>query len=404
MNPLPLHGFHLGLHARFTNVNGQKAVNDYGDPLAEHAALRETAGVLDLSFRSRLCLTGADRVTFLHGQVTNDVKALQTGEGCYAALISAKGRMQSDLNIYSLADELLLDFEPGLTQSVTQRLDNYIIAADVQIVDVAAHYGLLSVQGPRSAEVMGALGLFGVPPHPDPLPLGGGEGEDKGAAVAAPLLPVGRGEGRGKGPPGIPATPMSFTTLNDPTLGQLYLMNQPRTGPAGFDLFVPAHSLAAVADKLIAAAKQRGGRACGWQALEIARIEAGIPRYGADLDESNLPPEAGPGLEARAISYTKGCYIGQEVLARIRTYGQVAKALRGLRLADDLPALPSKGDKLFKDGKEVGFITSAIASPAFKANLALGYIRREANQAGNELTLRGASGQSTAKIVELPFR
>src|SRR5690606_19891412 len=124
----------------------------------------------------------------------------------------------------------------------------------------------------------------------------------------------------------------------------------------GFDLFVPANSLGAVADKLIAAAKQMSGRASGWNALEVARIEAGIPRFGADMDETNLPPEAG--LESRAISYSKGCYIGQEVIARIRTYGQVAKALRGLRLADDLKTLPTKGDKLLLGEKEVGYITS----------------------------------------------
>lgn len=123
MSSLSLHEFHHGLGARFTELSGVEAVAHYGEASAEHAALRDTAGVLDLSFRSRLCLTGADRVAFLHGQVTNDVKALAPGRGCYAALISAKGRMQSDLNLYALADELLLDFEPGLAAAVTQRLE-----------------------------------------------------------------------------------------------------------------------------------------------------------------------------------------------------------------------------------------------------------------------------------------
>ncbi len=363
MSSLSLHEFHHGLGARFVEVNGAEVVAGYGDALGEHTALRETAGVLDLSFRGRLCVTGADRQTFLHGQVTNDVKALQPATGCYAALITAKGKMQSDLNIWCLADELLLDFEPGLSKAVAQRLDKYIIAADVQIVDAAPDYGLLSVQGPKAEAVVRLLAL----------------------------------------PWEISAKPASFTTATDATLGQLYLMQQPRTSAAGFDVFVPTAALGAVADKLIAAAKSLGGRACGWDALELARIEAGIPRYGADMDENNLPPEAG--LDARAISYTKGCYIGQEVLARIRTYGQVAKALRGLRLADDLKTLPTKGDKLFKAGKEIGFITSAVYSPTFQTNLALGYVRREANQIGTALTLRTVEdGESNAKIVELPFR
>src|SRR3954469_14084048 len=113
MSILSLHEFHHALNASFGEVNGAEMVADYGDLPAEHAALRTNAGVLDLSFRGRICLTGADRVRFLHGQVTNDVKRLGPGQGCYAALVTAKGKMQSDLNIYALADELLLDFEPG---------------------------------------------------------------------------------------------------------------------------------------------------------------------------------------------------------------------------------------------------------------------------------------------------
>src|SRR5471030_1946884 len=160
MNPLMLHEFHHGLCAQFAELNGAEVVNGYGDWLAEHAALDETVGVIDLSFRSRICLTGADRVRFLHGQVTNDVKKLRTGEGCYSAITTAKGKMESDLNIFSLADELLLDFEPGLTGKISARLEKFIVADDVQIVDAAPHYGLLSVQGPQAAEVINALGLF----------------------------------------------------------------------------------------------------------------------------------------------------------------------------------------------------------------------------------------------------
>ena len=169
----------------------------------------------------------------------------------------------------------------------------------------------------------------------------------------------------------------------------------------GFDLFVPNSSLGAVADKLIAAAKQIGGRACGWQAFETARIEAGIPRFGVDMDETNLPLECG--IESRAVVYNKGCYIGQEVINRIHSFGHVSRELRGLRLADDLKSLPRRGDKLFRDGKEIGCITSAVRSPVLNANIALGYVRREANQTGNELTLRATAVESSARIVEIPF-
>jgi folate-binding protein YgfZ len=178
-------------------------------------------------------------------------------------------------------------------------------------------------------------------------------------------------------------------------------MNRPRIGSHGFDLFVPTNSLAVLADKLIAGAKEMGGRLCGWRALETARIEAGIPRFGAEMDETNLAPEAG--IESRAISYTKGCYIGQEIIARIRTYGQVAKALRGLRLTGDSAALPAKGDKLFFGDKEVGYVCSAIHSPTLNANIGLGYVRREHNQIGTELKVGGKTGEIRAAIVETPF-
>src|SRR5688572_13527142 len=121
--------------------------------------LRKAAGVIDLSARSRVCVAGADRQRFLNGQVTNNVKDLKTGQGCYAALVTAKGKMQSDLFIYSLPDELLLDFEPGLTAAVTERLERYVIADDVQVVDVGPLYGMLTVQGPRSTDVVRTAGL-----------------------------------------------------------------------------------------------------------------------------------------------------------------------------------------------------------------------------------------------------
>jgi folate-binding protein YgfZ len=394
MNPSVLHEFHHGLGAHFGELNGAEIVARYGDVLVEHAALRESAGVLDLSFRGRICLTGADRVRFLHGQVTNDIKRIQTGQGCYAALVTGKGKMESDLNIYALQDELLLDFEPGLTAKISQRLEKYIVADDVQVVDAAPHYGVLSVQGPKADSVVQALGIF----------------------------------------PQIPTAAFQSVKISDVTLGEIYLMNQPRIANAsgvsesgdggtrrsgaavesthagahgvtrptlGFDLFVPTNSLGAVADKLIAAAKSIGGHACGWDAFEIARIEAGIPRFGADMDETNFPLECG--IEARAVSYNKGCYIGQEVINRIHTIGHVNKELRGFRLPDDLATLPAKGDKLFHEGKEAGYITSAVKSPALKSNIALGYARREAGASGTELTLHHDGKEKRATVVPLPF-
>ena len=357
---LMLHEFHHNLGAKFSELNGAEIVNDYGDWLAEHKSLHESAGILDFCFRSRICLVGNDRVRFLHGQVTNDVKKLRVGEGCYAAVTTNKGKMESDLNIFNLENELFLDFEPGLAEKISARLEKFIVADDVQIVDTAPHYGLLSVQGPTAENVIRSLNLFSE----------------------------------------IPSKQFSSVKVSNATLGEIYLANNSRLGSSGFDFFIPNNSLGTVADKLIAAANQIGGRAAGWMAFETARIENGIPRFGADMDETNIPLECS--IESRAVSYNKGCYIGQEIINRIHSVGHVNRELRGLRLADDLKTLPQKHDKLFSNGKEIGYITSAVKSPTFSENIALGFVHREANQIGNELTLQG-TGESPAKIVELPF-
>ena len=285
----------------------------------EYWTLRRGAGWLDLSGRSRLLIKGTDRKRFLHGQVTNDVNRLQVGQGCYAAIVSAKGKIESDVFIWCLEDALLLDFEPGLTEKIAARFEKYVIADDVQIEDASGVYGMFTVQG-REVELAALL-------RARPRWLG---------------------------------------------------FENARGARRGVDVFVP------IGEKV-----ELPGERVSEEAMEIVRIEAGLPRFGMDMDETNLAPEAG--IEARAISYSKGCYIGQEVISRVKTYGQVAKALRGLRCDE----LPKRGDKLSCEGKEVGYVTSAVFSPALKANLALGYVRREHNAIGTRL--------DGAEIVQLPF-
>ena len=360
MDLLDLHPFHEARGALFSEVRGREVVRSYGNVEQEYAALIQSAGVLDLSLRGRVCLVGPDRQRFLNGQVTNNVKDLQAGQSCYAALVTAKGKLVSDLNVICLPDELLLDMEPGCATSVSERLEKYVIADDVQIVDVAAQYGLLSVQGPKAPDVIQAAGL------PEPLPQ-----------------------------------PGHASPVNHSEYGELCCVHQPRGTTAGFDVFTPVAAVEALATRLAAAAQTFGGRLAGWEALETARIEAGVPRFGQDMDETNLAPEAG--IDARAISYSKGCYIGQEVIARIRTYGQVAKAVRGLVFESQLPSLPAKGDRLFHDGKDSGYITSAVRSPRLQRDIALGYVRKECNEIGTVLAVDSGGQRWPAKIVALPF-
>lgn len=359
MDPLFLHAFHASHEARFISVNDAEAVAEYGRVSAEHGALQEAAGLLDLSFRGRLCLTGADRIRFLHGQVTNDIKSLGQDCGCYAAITNAKGKLQADTNIYRLEEELLLDFEPGLTRLISERLEKYLVADDVQMTDVNPLYGLLSLQGPRSEDIL------------------------------KPFCSV------------IPQQPFRFTKLSGTEWGEVYIMNQARLGGRGFDVFIPLAGLGAAAEQLYSSLKRCGGELCGWNAFEIARIEAGIPRFGAEMDESHFPQECG--IEERAISYRKGCYIGQEILNRIHTLGHVNSGLCGLILASELQQLPKKGDRLLSDEKEVGRIASATTSLRLNKKIALAFVRRETNQVGRVLTLKTDETASTAQITSLPF-
>lgn len=352
MAPLLLHNFHSARGAIFREQTGQECVGSYGSTESEYLALTKGSALIDLSFRSRLCLLGSDREKFLHGQVTNEVLRLKTGQGTYAALVTAKGKLESDLYIYKLSDELLLDFEPGLTSRISSRLEKYIIAEDVQIVDVAPHYGLLSLQGPGAAAALRA------------------------SAIA----------------PEIPDSPLHWTKTTTPS-GDLYIVNNGRYGTTGFDLFIPNPELESTAAKLSASSQWIGLDAC-----EIARIENAIPRFGIDMNENNLAPEA---LGENAISYAKGCYIGQEVIARIRTYGQVAKALRLIRLPAELQNLPSPGTKLFKNGKEIGQLTSSTLSPLHGSKVALAYVRKEANSPGETLQF-GAPDGGEVQVLAVP--
>jgi len=344
MIPLPHREFHAGLNAAFAELNGHEVVEHYGTADDEFRRLTETAGVLDLSFRGRVCALGDDRAQYLHGQLTNDIQRLQPGQGCYSALCNAKGRFEADLHVHCLESEILLDFEPGLTERVIARLEKNIVADDVELADVAPHFGMLSVQGPRAAEVVAATGLE------------------------------------------CPAEDHSITWAEDETLGQLYVARVARLGSVGFDIYAPENAIPALADKLITAARECGGGPAGWAAFETARIVAGIPRFGQDMTEANLVPEAG--VAERAVSYRKGCYIGQEILNRLRTFAEVSRTLCRIELPEGAP-VPHPGATLEREGRPVGQITSATLAPGQSRPTALGYVHKSANSPGTRLQLDG---------------
>jgi folate-binding protein YgfZ len=305
----------------------------------QYRQLKEECGLLDRSDRGKLLVKGAEAAEYLQGQLTNDVEGLAPGEGCYAALLDRKGHMRSDMRVLRLADgEIWIDTEPGPLPVVRKHLETYKIGREVEVEDVTETRALLSPIGPRSAEIAGA------PPLPEyasePLAVGGVE-----------CVAVGTRE--------------------------------------GIDLIATVGD----AERLHASLLAAGAAAVSAEAAEIVRIEAGTPRFGAEMDDGTMPAEAG--IVEAAVDFEKGCYIGQETVARLHYRGKPNRHLRGLRLSAPAPA----GTALALDGKEVGALGGSCVSPIF-GPIALAVLRREA-EPGAELSV-GEDGV-TARVVDLPF-
>jgi folate-binding protein YgfZ len=298
----------------------------------QHRLLREDVGLVDRSDRGKLLLEGSEAAEFLQGQVTNDVEALSPGSGCYAALLTHKGKMRADMRILRGEDWLLVDTEPHGLAPLAKTVQMYSIGRDVQAADVTVERVLVSLVGPKARERL------------EPAP---------------------------------PATEHSFVE-----------------GPHGLhvatDLGVDVIAPAAAAD---AVREALGVEPVSLQAAECVRIESGRPRHGVDVDETTIPQEAG--LNERAVSFTKGCYVGQETVARLHYRGKPNRALRGLRLSG--PA--RTGDQVVAGDKEVGAVGSACVSP-LHGPIALAVLRREA-QPGDTVSV--GDGGVTAEVVELPF-
>ena len=292
--------------------------------------------LFDLSARVKLRLTGSDRVRFLNGQVTNDVRKANANLSMAACVLSAKGKMDALIFIGAGEDDLLVDADPELQATLAARLDRYLIADDVVIEDVTENFALFHLTG-----------------------------------ETPPVLPNDAHWRRGK-----------------------------RFGIAGWDLFVPAaehertrHSLATEEPICDAAEAER------W------RIEEGVPRWGRELTPQIIPVEAN--LAGDAIDYAKGCYIGQEVISRMRMSGQTNKRLCGLVSVEGAALAPEMRLFTIESGKEVGRLTSATRSDRLGKEIALGYVKRGANEVGTRLHARTADGTTTAvgvEVGELPFR
>lgn len=326
----------------------------FADLRTEWEIVRQRCGLLDARFRNLLRLTGSDRITFAQGMFSNDVAGLRDGAGTYAALLTQQGKIVSDLRIYALADELWLDVPAATGEAVRAALERFIVADDVEFAADQTWMPLVALEGPQTAHLL--------------------------ASVTDEALES------------MPAFTHRVLSVDGSAVRVAAVSH---TGESGYLLF----GNPAVAAALWKRCRQAGAEPVGMHALDVLRLEAGIPWYGRDMDESMLISEVC--LEG-AISYTKGCYLGQEVVERVAARGQVQRRLVGLLC--DGPEVPPQGSKLMRDDKEVGSITSAAWSPARESVIALGYTRRGCWEPGTDVAIAlAANTRVAARIVPLPF-
>ncbi len=352
-----LFAIHDAFGATFTEVAGWELPRHFGNPEAEYHAVRQSVGLCDLSHRGLVRATGADRQRFFHAMVSNDTASLQPGQGCYATFLTNKGKLIADFVVYADADAYLIDLEPHMAQTFIEQLDFFVIADDVTFTDETTAWGLLSLQGPESADVL---------------------------AMAC-----------GQEMPDLPTYGHTPCVLGG---HQARLIRRSHTGEDGYQLLAPQETLPGIWEVLWQYRDTCDVHVVGLDALDVLRIEAGVPLFGRDMTEETMPVEANL---FDAISYTKGCYIGQEVIARIDARGHVNRKLMGLLLEGE--PLPHPGDTIVSSERDVGWVTSAAHSPARQQNIAMGYIRREVFTPGTQLDVRTAGMTLGATVVELPF-
>lgn len=355
MERSPLHDTFASHGARF-HARGDRLVPDsvLGFEM-EYRAAADSLAIGDGQARCRLRVTGQDHLTFLQNMVSNDVKALEPGSGAPATLLNRKGKLLADLIMYRQEDGILLDLEHDRIETVAHELSRYIISEDVHLENLSTLEATIVLQGPLSLDLLSEMA-------------------DSSISLAEPYR-------------------FSETTVGTSAVRA----SNVRHGPAmGVDLSVNPREAASIVERLLERGQSRGAMLAGEQALEARRIEAGIPRFGVDMDESHFPLEAG--LEA-ALSFTKGCYIGQEYVARMAHRGHVNKKLRGLRILGE--RVPPSGEEIKAGERSIGHVTSAALSPDVGGSIALGYVHRDFMEPETEVLL--ATTGERAKVTPLPF-
>ncbi len=349
MTATALHEKLASSSAHLGEYSGTATAADFGDVRDEFNVLLSGCGVYDLGWRTKVAITGSDRVRWLNGMVTNNVRDLAVGHGAYAFLLNPQGHILGDLYVYNRGDSLLADTDHSQLERVLSIFDKYIIMDDVEVANVSDKLTAIGIAGPRAREVL------------------------RGAGFEVPEL-----------------EPLQFVDLTWQQIG-LTLVRCDNPSVESFELWLGPANVTSLWDALVKA----NARPVGTSALDLLRIAAGIPRYGQDIRERDLPQET---EQHRALHFTKGCYIGQEIVERIRSRGSVHRKFTGFEMDGPLPA---PGTKIQVDGKDVGEITSAASLPiaSGERRVALGYIRREVATPGKQVAAGGAKGS----VANLPF-
>jgi len=315
-----------------------------------YAALRSGAALVDRSSSGWILMTGVDRRAYLQGLLTNDISALTPGTGCYAAMLTAQGRMITDMRVFELGHAVLLEVPRELSAGIKDHLERFVFSEDVQVEDVTESRAAVGLYGPKAAGVVDAMHAEGAVPH------------DLHDNTRVRIVGV-----------------------------EAILVRSDAIGVPGFDIVVDAPDAVAIREALASA----GVAFAGEDESEAVRIESGMPRFGIDMDADTIPLEAG--LEERAISRTKGCYVGQEVIVRVqdRGHGRVAKRLVGLAFSENA-RVPERGAAISGGGREIGRVTSAAWSPSRGGPIALGYVHRDFVDPGTHVDAGGVPGLVTA--------
>jgi len=354
----PLLEQHRKLGARVGVADGWEMPLSYETPEGEVHLVRRQVGLVDISHFGIIQVSGSEAERFLNGLVTNDVKTLTKGNGMQAAFLTGHGKVRALCRILALGDSYFIINDPQTHDKVYRYVFPFSYAGDFKVEDVSANYATFSIQGLRALLVMKEVSFE---------PVSSMDEHQWSAAVVA----------------GHSVT----------------IVKTSRAGMAGYDILAPVEGAVDVWDFILLKGGFHGIRPFGLRALEILQFESGVPKYGIDADETNMMLEIGL---PNAVSFTKGCYTGQEAVAMATYRGHVSKKLSGLMLEGE--TIPARGDKILSQGREVGSVTSAIKSVTLGRVIAMAYVKYGFFEPGSSIEIQNEHGSLRATIVEMPFR